>query len=262
MITDILDSYNEAVENQDFDWALRLVSDPLKDPAISEKLFLPVQILSLETLKKSTEENIKTRQEAITDSLTQIYNRGYFDAHLKDLVAGISRGDYHQRSGGYVAIVIIDTDHFKNINDTHGHPFGDRVLKNVANNIKEHVRDSDLLARYGGEEFAVILHTDTKADMGLALKRLVDKCCFMPMTQDKEGLKVGNSMGAVILSQKTIQDMKLSPENLIKIADKKLYNAKDAGRKQMKCSYTSDATSVPVTYTVVPPPETLSSSLR
>ena len=93
----------------------------------------------------------EVEQASITDFVTGIYNRRYFHEQLQLEI------DRARRIGYPVSLLIFDIDHFKQVNDTYGHPIGDRVLQMVARRIKDELRAVDILARYGGEEFAVIL---------------------------------------------------------------------------------------------------------
>jgi len=85
------------------------------------------------------------------DALTNLYNHRYFQESLNNELLRA------QRYNSVVSLLIFDIDHFKKVNDSYGHPAGDKVLSNIAVTIKNTVRPSDIVARYGGEEFAVIL---------------------------------------------------------------------------------------------------------
>jgi diguanylate cyclase (GGDEF)-like protein len=106
-------------------------------------------------LAKANAELRKTLAEvsrlAVTDGLTGLYNRRQFDEHLGDQI------DRARRRGSALALLLFDLDHFKRVNDTHGHPAGDQTLKGFADVLRQSVRDDDLAARIGGEEFAVVL---------------------------------------------------------------------------------------------------------
>lgn len=95
------------------------------------------------------QEVTAARTEALLDGLTQLNNRRSFDAAIEKLLAENSREQH--------SLMMIDIDHFKNINDNFGHTFGDRVIKSVAEILKANIKGSDMAARYGGEEFAVLL---------------------------------------------------------------------------------------------------------
>jgi CHASE2 domain-containing sensor protein len=94
-------------------------------------------------------ENIVLRKEAVTDGLTGLYLYRYFELHLKRELKNALHGNKN------LALVIYDIDHFKNINDTYGHEFGNVVLKRIAKSLKDHSRRNNIIARYGGEEFCI-----------------------------------------------------------------------------------------------------------
>jgi two-component system cell cycle response regulator len=103
---------------------------------------------------------------AFTDSLTGLYNRRYFQAHLNTLLEGAKRDERP------VAILMIDIDHFKRVNDGHGHAAGDTVLAEVASRLSSNLRNFDLVARYGGEEFVAVLPNADAVGAGIAAERL------------------------------------------------------------------------------------------
>ena len=100
------------------------------------------------------------QQLAVTDGLTKVYNRRYFE---EQLAAELERA---KRQKHQTSLILLDVDHFKNFNDTHGHLLGDQVLQGVARVLQKSTRETDLVARYGGEEFAVIL-PETPPDAAL-----------------------------------------------------------------------------------------------
>jgi len=158
------------------------------------------------------------------DGLTQVFNRRYFEDTLE---RELSRCRRHGRS---LALVLIDVDHFKRINDRHGHLAGDVVLKGVAELIKSRIRKEDILSRYGGEEFALLLpEIDLKGAVAQAEKtrKLVGNHTF---SFDGDAIEVTISAGVAALSKK-IED----GEALVRGADERLYEAKSAGRDRV-CS--------------------------
>jgi diguanylate cyclase len=113
---------------------------------------LGVQLRETTEKVKSLEKNLEdARNEAITDSLTGLANRRHFDSMLQK-VAGKA-----MNAGTDVALLLVDIDHFKSVNDNWGHQVGDQVLQLVSKTIRDQIRSMDLAARYGGEEFAVVL---------------------------------------------------------------------------------------------------------
>ncbi|MDZ7292163.1 MAG: diguanylate cyclase [candidate division KSB1 bacterium] len=113
----------------------------------------------------------RLRQLAITDGLTGLYNHRYLKEHLEHEIYRASRHQSH------VSVIMIDIDHFKKFNDTHGHPAGDAILRGIARLLKENIRKIDLAARYGGEEFCLVLVETNKAAASIVaekVRRLVE----------------------------------------------------------------------------------------
>lgn len=152
---------------------------------------------------------------AYTDSLTGIYNRLHFN-HLLN-----SEMDKVKRYGGELSVIFFDLDHFKQINDTHGHPMGDVILKDITDIISSANRSTDVFARYGGEEF-VILTVSTNANGAMEhaqrLRHDIEQHPF-PIGQ------VTASFG--VAECKAASD---NPLSLLERADKALYQAKADGR--------------------------------
>jgi two-component system cell cycle response regulator len=165
--------------------------------------------------------NVRLEDLSRKDDLTGIYNRRYFTERLGYEVA---------RSGRYrtpLSMAFFDLDHFKVVNDTHGHGLGDQVLIQFAGVIRDRIRQTDVLARYGGEEFAVLL-TDTPVDRARALaddlRELISRVEFgTPETP----VRLTTSAGVAFL------DEGMTRESLIETADRSLYQAKQAGRNRV-----------------------------
>lgn len=167
---------------------------------------------------------------AITDPLTRLYNRGYFNEVLRLEVARAQR--YMQP----LTLIMLDIDRFKRINDHHGHPVGDEVLTEVARRIGDSMRVSDLAARYGGEEFAVIL-PQSELQMGARLgERIRQALSAKPIAVSHgSSFEITASIGVACSS-----GTELSGMALLQKADEALYAAKRAGRDRVVCS--GDAT--------------------
>jgi diguanylate cyclase (GGDEF)-like protein/PAS domain S-box-containing protein len=165
---------------------------------------------------------------AQVDGLTGVWNRLHFDSRLTDEVSSAVR---HDRA---LSIVMLDIDHFKNVNDSYGHPFGDRVLQAVAGALLKTVRTSDIVCRYGGEELVVILReTDAKAAMlaGERMRRAVAELAFTVKTRS---VAVTASLGVVATEPAgALGRAALQPAAMVAAADVALYRAKRAGRNQV-----------------------------
>ncbi|WP_372682415.1 GGDEF domain-containing protein [Desulfosarcina sp.] len=183
------------------------------------------------TLSLNTASNIMRisllEHESLTDSLTGLFNRRYMDQRLVEEVAAARRYDRP------LAVLLLDLDHFKHINDQYGHPTGDQVLIAVGALVATQLRGSDVLARYGGEEFIVIApNTPLESAMGLAerLRACIESHQFDagPSQAAKPGVRLTVSIGVACFSDRID-----SLERLLKIADRNLYQAKDNGRNQI-----------------------------
>ncbi len=177
------------------------------------------------TVQNVTENVIlekKLRNLNLRDSLTGIYNRRHLDERLYE---EFSR---HQRYDRTMSIIMIDVDNFKNVNDTHGHQFGDHVLQEIANIAKKVTRGVDVLSRYGGEEFCCILpETDRIGAISVA-ERLRIEVEKQNMGSDENPVHVTVSQG-IAETKKGIR----AAEELLKVADDALYEAKNAGRNRV-----------------------------
>lgn len=151
-----------------------------------------------------------------TDSLTGVYNRSFFYNFLRIQLKAIKKKDYP------VMVFMADVDHFKKINDTYGHPFGDKVLANISGIMNSYMRKTDCLARYGGEEFAAIMPGLSPKRAGEVVKRIHKAVGNTVTSDEKDGIsaQVTISIGAVQL------DKSANIENAIKHADIALYDAK------------------------------------
>jgi diguanylate cyclase (GGDEF)-like protein len=166
----------------------------------------------------------EARSEADRDALTGLYNRRAFDSALEELAAAPRRRP--------LALLMIDLDHFKRVNDTHGHQVGDEVLRQVAGVIREQVRTgTDVAARYGGEELAVIApDTDAPGAVELA-ERIRRSVADLQIVAGGAVVSVTVSAGVAVLDPS--DDDARPGRALIEQADARLYEAKGAGRNQV-----------------------------
>lgn len=161
--------------------------------------------------------------QADRDGLTKIGNRRSFEVRLADEAA--RHGRYDQP----LSLILVDLDHFKTVNDTHGHQAGDEVLRELAALLGEGLRSSDYPARYGGEEFAVILPHTSREQAGLLAERLRQRVAerVFRAGASKAGLSLTLSAGvASMAAGATAQD-------LVLLADQALYLAKNGGRNRV-----------------------------
>ncbi len=164
----------------------------------------------------------KLEKLSITDGLTGLYNHRHFQGYLDEK---IREG---QRYNHKLSVVMMDIDHFKTINDTYGHPFGDTILRKFASIIMQTIRDVDYAARYGGEEFVVVLpNTDTNGAFKIIerLRKKVEAVTFGD--GDIEGVKITISIGVACFSE----DAK-NKQELIEHSDNALYYSKENGRNK------------------------------
>ena len=161
---------------------------------------------------------------AVTDALTGMYNRRYLESHFERVIARISGGEKP------VSLMVLDIDHFKVVNDTHGHDAGDEVLQGVAKRILSNLRGFDTAVRYGGEEFVVLLPDAPASAAIAAAERLCNSISAkpMPVSTLPGGLPLTVSIGlaTAIAGQESL-------EHLVKRADIALYEAKNAGRNRV-----------------------------
>lgn len=170
------------------------------------------------------EEVIGLRMEVITDPLTGLYNVRYFRQALEQEL------ERTQRTLISSAIMMIDLDHFKRVNDTHGHEVGNRVLQHTARIIRDTTRKLDIQCRYGGEEFVVILPTTELMLAAHVAERLRDSIESTPIFLDDDRfLSITASIGLALHSA----DEPLTATELISVADQQLYRAKQQGRNQI-----------------------------
>jgi diguanylate cyclase (GGDEF)-like protein len=159
---------------------------------------------------------------AVLDGLTDVHNKRSFLDFLEREVARCLR------YGGNLSLALIDIDHFKQVNDTFGHPAGDFVLEQIARLIEERMRREALLARYGGEEFALVLPEIDLARARLFCERLRIQVEDHTFLFDGNEIKTTVSIGIAFLKRP------MRPTDFIKAADKQLYLAKKRGRNRVE----------------------------
>jgi len=180
--------------------------------------------------RKQFEDNLRRQYEksltaAVTDSLTGLYNRRYLETHFEELTRDLSSG------GRPISLLIMDADHFKKVNDDHGHAAGDDVLRGIAQRVMGGVRGFDTPIRLGGEEFVVLMpNVDAKAAFGAAnrLRAMIEAEPF-EVSENGDTLPVTISIGVA-----TGKAGETALDALLEQADQALYAAKAAGRNRVE----------------------------
>ncbi|MEN3374127.1 CHASE domain-containing protein [Dechloromonas sp. ZS-1] len=171
---------------------------------------------ALQLAEEMTEE---LRQMAQHDPLTGLPNRALFSHRVHHELA------FARRYEGYFAMIFLDLDNFKPINDNHGHAVGDRVLQEVARRLKETVRASDTVGRIGGDEFVVLIPELTKAELAVGLAEKIRLAVRQPYRIDGIELSLSCSLGVAVYPEDGMDEISLS-----KAADEAMYRAKANGR--------------------------------
>jgi len=160
------------------------------------------------------------------DALTGLYNRRHFEYYLQ--ILNQDKSLYTDRC---FTLAILDLDHFKVINDNHGHDVGDEVLIEVSKRFQQSLHSSDLIIRWGGEEFVCLIEQKNNVDSLDRLNRLCHKIRSKPMKTDCKDIYVTLSVGAVV--DISAAELAANSSDLIKLADEYLYKAKQTGRNQI-----------------------------
>ncbi|HZM89701.1 MAG TPA: sensor domain-containing diguanylate cyclase [Blastocatellia bacterium] len=162
----------------------------------------------------------QVQKQAMTDALTGLYNHGHFQDRI-DRETKLA-----DRKNEQVSLILLDLDHLKRINDTHGHRSGDRTLNHVASIMKKTVRETDVCARYGGEEFVVILPECDRENAMVAAERLREAIASTPVPRVGQ---VTASLGVA-----TYPSGAKNKDELVEMADRAMYLAKAAGRNRVR----------------------------
>jgi diguanylate cyclase (GGDEF)-like protein len=200
------------------------LTKPVVEPELIARLTTGRRIVTLErSLRAANEEN---RRLSITDPLTTVYNRRYM---MEQLPRELDRAS---RYGRQLSLIMCDIDHFKRVNDTHGHMVGDEVLKLVADTLKNSVRTADWIARYGGEEFVVVLPETpvSKAQHVADLLRTQVKSNALT-SADATSIVVTSSFG--VCGWEAAVPVGASLDELVGRCDACLYASKEAGRDRV-----------------------------
>ncbi|MGO8992014.1 MAG: GGDEF domain-containing protein [Polyangiaceae bacterium] len=185
----------------------------------------PNVVLRFAILDAAEEQLAHQLYEASTkDGLTKVYNRKYFVERMAAEVA------YAHRHKSQLSVILFDLDHFKKVNDTHGHLAGDVVLRVVAAQVQKTIRTEDVLARYGGEEFAILVRGiahPNSARFGERVRKAVER---LSIPWEQLQIKATISIGVSSLSE---LPETATGDVLLHLADERLYKAKSSGRNRV-----------------------------
>lgn len=196
---------------------------PLED--IDVLLAAIERVLEKRNLEIKNRSLVKQLQElSIKDPLTGLYNYRYLQTCLDDEI------ERSTRYGHTFFILMIDIDHFKDVNDQFGHLFGDFVLKNIGQVIQDQLRSTDRLFRYGGEEFLVLMNEIKQEDALNTVRRLMEALRGHTFKQGENATRLTASMGGAFFPKDAKDKI-----DLIRKADQALYRAKGDGRDRFEC---------------------------
>ena len=165
-------------------------------------------------------------QRAMIDGLTGLWNRAHFDQRMHEEVAAAARYDRP------LSLIMMDVDKFKNLNDNHGHPFGDEVLQAVGDVLQDSARTSDWPCRYGGEEFGLILRETDLEGANIMAERVREEIESLHLRNKSQLVSVTASFG-VVSSTLCMNPCDLSSKWMIESADRALYASKEGGRNRV-----------------------------
>lgn len=192
--------------------------------ALTLAFIISHRIKILEDIRSSQED---LKRQASTDPLTKLYNRRFFFSEA-DYILQLAKA-----SKTPVSLLVIDIDHFKNVNDSHGHATGDAVIIQLAGSLRQHSRTDDLIARFGGEEFVFLLPGADLQEASLCAERIRATCAAMEVkTGTGESVRLTVSIGAA-----EIDVSSEAVEAALGRADRALYEAKHAGRNRVSIDF-------------------------
>ncbi|MFB4167768.1 diguanylate cyclase domain-containing protein [Virgibacillus sp. JSM 102003] len=172
------------------------------------------------SLQKAHE--LKLEDFAHHDPLTGLPNRRLFNVRIEQ------RLEEFKDHNALLAVIMLDIDHFKEINDSMGHDVGDRVIKEFGNRLRETVRDEDLVARLGGDEFVILLPGIESAENAVAIAESIQNAIRQPWKANDSTISITSSMGIAMSEQD------ITPSSMLKNADIALYEVKNKGRNAYK----------------------------
>jgi diguanylate cyclase (GGDEF)-like protein len=223
-------------EKQDLVCALEagfddFLTKPVQPEELNARLVVGRRIVDLQ--QKLIDSNEVSQYKATHDSLTGLWNRGAIQEFLRAQLAMTVRNSRN------LSLIMLDVDHFKKINDTHGHPIGDSVLIHISQLLNSAIRASDLLGRYGGEEFLLVA-PECPAENAIRLAERMRLTVFNnPLVQGE--LTVSSTISLGVVNSSSIESPTL--EALVRLVDAALYRAKTNGRNRIEVD--SNQTPIP-----------------
>jgi two-component system, cell cycle response regulator len=206
------------------------ITKPFDQNELQVRLRAGIRLVDLQSQLLKAREDL--RDQATRDSLTRLWNRSSI---LGELGRELSRLERDRRPLG---VVIVDLDHFKNINDTYGHVAGDAVLREAARRMQNGIRQYDSIGRYGGEEFLILFPGCSEQDCFAQADRLRKQLAQAEMSVNDSSLRVTASFGVTT----AMPGQSCTQEGLIRSADEALYIAKKSGRNRVEIlSYRAEA---------------------
>lgn len=215
-------------EKDSTDGCILFITDMTKEKE-SEAALISVNEAMKEQLERVEILQEKLRKESIRDHLTGLYNRRYLHEVLSHALP------HAEREHSNISFVLFDVDHFKKINDKHGHDIGDEVLRAFSKILRENIRKGDIPFRFGGEEFLLLIADATRENVTRRvdeIRQIVAERCFG--SPDKS-IRVTVSAGIA-----TFPEDGMNMDTLFKVADRRLYLAKEAGRNRI-CDWRDEA---------------------
>jgi two-component system, cell cycle response regulator len=220
------------------------ITKPFDQSELQVRLRAGTRLVDLQSQLLSAREAL--RDQAERDSLTRLWNRSSILDHLGRELAR------SEREARPLGVVVVDLDHFKQVNDGHGHLAGDAVLREAARRMQNSIRQYDAIGRYGGEEFLILLPGCGEADSYSQADRLRKQLALTEMSVNDTSIRVTASFGVTSALPGDV----VTAEELIRKADEALYVAKKCGRNRVEfLSYRSETTTLsssPQTTVVVP----------